>query len=144
MSFAEIKDWLHRSGHKVTPQRVTIIKVVVGSNEHLTPTAIYKKVHRIDPDIGEVTVYRTLNILEKMGVVCLLHTGDNTHSYIVSPTEHHDHIICSDCGRVVNFLHCNLAELEERLSTETGFAIKEHHLDFYGKCQECAVSNKKA
>ena len=142
MSLDEIKDRLHQAGHKVTPQRMAIIKIVLNSPEHLTPTAIYEKVHKIDAKIGEVTVYRTLNILSELGLVCLLHTGDNSHSYVASPTEHHGHIICSDCGRVVNFTNCNLKELEERLSSETGFAIKEHHLDFFGRCQEC-IKNAK-
>ncbi|MBN1367516.1 MAG: transcriptional repressor [Dehalococcoidales bacterium] len=137
MSLSEIKERLHQAGHKVTPQRLTIIKVVTGSNEHLTPAAIYRKVRRTDPEIGEVTVYRTLNILEEMGLVCLLHTGDNPPSYVASPDEHHGHIICSECGKVVNFLNCNLGELEERLSSETGFTINEHHLNFFGKCPKC-------
>ncbi len=143
MSLAEIKDRLHEAGHKVTPQRLTIIKVVTGSTEHLTPAEIYKKVHRIDPEIGEVTVYRTLNILEAMGLVCLLHTGDNTHSYVAGPTEHHGHIICSGCGKVVNFFNCNLDSLEKRLSSETGFTIDNHHLDFYGHCRECRLRVKR-
>ncbi len=143
MSLAEIKDRLRKEGHKATPQRLTIIKVVLASAEHLTPSAIYEKAHRIDPKIGEVTVYRTLNILSELGLVCLLHTGDNTQSYIASPTEHHGHIICSDCGKVVNFTNCNLEGLEKRLSAETGYAIEDHHLDFYGKCRRCTVNTKK-
>jgi Fur family ferric uptake transcriptional regulator len=144
MLLADVKKQLHQSGHKVTPQRLTIIKVVLNSTEHLTPSAIYEKAHQIDKKIGEVTVYRTLNILSELGLVCLLHTGDNTHSYVASPTGHHGHIICSECGKVVNFMNCNLQGLEKRLSSETGFAIKEHHLDFYGKCQECTVNTRKS
>jgi Fur family ferric uptake transcriptional regulator len=143
MSLAEIKDRLHRAGHKVTPQRLTVIKVVLDSTEHLTPTAIYQKAHRIDTEIGEVTVYRTLNIMAELGLVCLLHTGDNTQSYVASPTGHHDHIICSECGKVANFTDCDLESLEKRLSSETGFAINEHHLNFFGKCRECRQNIKK-
>ena len=137
MLTADIKKRLRESGHKVTPQRITIIGVVLDSTEHLTPSAIYEKAHRIDPRIGEVTVYRTLNILSELGLVCLLHTGNNAHSYVARPPGHHDHLICSECGRVVNFTECNLPGLEKRLSAKTGFAIREHRLDFYGKCREC-------
>lgn len=144
MLLTDIKDRLHRTGHKVTPQRLTIIKVVLNSTEHLTSSAIYEKAHQIDAKIGEVTVYRTLNILSELGLVCLLHTADNTHSYVASHTGHHGHIICSECGKVVNFMNCNLQGLEKRLSAETGFAIKEHHLDFFGKCQECTGNTRKS
>lgn len=137
MGINDIKRRLHESGHKATPQRVTIIKVVLDSTEHLTPSAIFEKAHLVDPKVGEVTVYRTLNILSELGLVCILHTGDNTNSYIACPPEHHDHLICSQCGRVVNFSDCNLPGLERRLSSETGFTIREHRLDFYGNCLKC-------
>ena len=143
MSLQEIKDRLHRAGHKVTHQRLTIIEVVLDSDEHLTPSEIFQKVHRVDASIGEVTVYRTLNILEELGLVCSLHTGDNSASYVASPAEHHGHIICSECGKVVNFLNCNLEGLEKRLSSETGFIIDQHHLDFFGKCRECRLNADK-
>jgi Fur family ferric uptake transcriptional regulator len=141
----EILNRLRKSGHKITPQRISIVKLVMESEEHLTPSAIYEKVHKLDPEVGEVTVYRTLNILSELGIVCLVHTNENTHSYIVRPPGHHDHLICSGCGRVINFTGCNLAGLERRLKSETGFTIKEHRLDFYGECQECnrKVSGRK-
>ncbi len=137
MVLDEIADRLHQSGHKVTPQRIAIIKIINESNELLTPSALYKKVQQIDPTVGEVTVYRTLDILSDLGLVCMVHTGENTHSYISRPPEHHDHLICSECGKVVNFTDCNVSKLEKRLVSETGFVINDHRLDFYGKCREC-------
>jgi len=129
---------LRQSGHKVTPQRVAIIKMMLESQELLTPAALYEKVKQIDETVGEVTVYRTLNILSELGLVCMVHTGENTHSYISRPPEHHDHLICEQCGKVVNFKDCNVSDLEKRLADETGFTIQEHRLDLYGKCRECS------
>jgi len=137
----EIMEKLRHSGHKVTPQRITIIDIMLNSSELLTPSALYDKVHKVDPEVGEVTVYRTLNILEKMGLVCSVHTGENTHSYIRRPPEHHDHLICSGCGKVVNFTNCNLSKLEKELMQETEFTIQNHRLDFFGKCRECSKVN---
>jgi Fur family ferric uptake transcriptional regulator len=128
---------LRRSGHKLTPQRIAIIKMVIESKEHLTPGALYEKVRQIDPEIGEVTVYRTLNILSELGLVCMVHTRENVHCYIGRPAGHHDHLICANCGKVIDFTNCNMSRLEERLSSETGFTIREHRLDFYGVCREC-------
>jgi Fur family ferric uptake transcriptional regulator len=143
MELQEISQRLRKNGHKVTPQRIMIIQTVLESNELLTPSALFDKVKKADPGVGEVTVYRTLNILESLGLVCVVHTEDNTHSYIGCPSEHHDHLICSDCGKVVNFTHCNLGLLQERLITETGFNIKDHRLDFYGQCENCSKKQRK-
>jgi Fur family transcriptional regulator, ferric uptake regulator len=137
MALDEIIVSLRRSGYKVTPQRVAIIKTVIASNELLTPSALYEKVREADPEVGAVTVYRTLNILAELGLVCMVHTRENTHSYIARPHEHHDHLICSECGQVINFTRCNLDRLQDRLKSETGFTIQGHRLDFYGRCQEC-------
>jgi Fur family transcriptional regulator, ferric uptake regulator len=133
----EIISQLRKNYHKVTPQRILIISTINASKELLTPSALYEKVHQIDPEVGEVTVYRTLNILSELGLICMIHTGENTHSYISRPLEHHGHIICTECGKVVDFSNCNLDDLEKRLMGETGFNIQEHRLDFYGKCKEC-------
>ena len=135
---------LRHNGHKVTPQRILIIKIVLESTELLTPFALYNKVKKADSGIGKVTVYRTLNILEELGLVCVVHTEENVHSYIGGLTEHHDHLICADCGKVVNFTQCNLGLLEKRLAKETGFAINDHRLDFYGRCAKCEKKNINA
>jgi Fur family ferric uptake transcriptional regulator len=143
MDLPEVIACLHDNGHKVTPQRVVIIKAVLESAELMTPSALYEKVKQADPGVGEVTVYRTLNILEELGLVCVVHTEENIHSYIGCPSEHHDHLICSDCGKVVNFTHCNLGLLEKRLAEETGFNIDDHRLDFYGRCEKCCKKSLK-
>jgi hypothetical protein len=74
-----------------------------------------------------VTVYRTLDILSELGLICEVHSGGNCRSYLMRrPQEHHHHLICADCGTVADFTDCDLSELEQRLSLETGFEIKGH------------------
>jgi Fe2+ or Zn2+ uptake regulation protein len=143
MVSSEVADLLRKSGHKATPQRMAIINIVMESKELLSPSALFEKVRRVDPEVGEVTVYRTLNILFELGLVCMVHTGENTHSYISRPPVHHGQLICSGCGKVVDFMNCNLTELEQNLISETGFDIKEHRLDFYGICRQCGSKEKK-
>ncbi len=84
-----------------------------------------------------VTVYRTLDVLSYLGIVCEVHMADNAHGYVSRPPEHHDHLSWSQCGMVVDFTNCNVSRLERRLVAETGFAIAEHRLEFYGKCRKC-------
>ena len=128
---------LKECGYKATPQRIAVLRAIADSKGHLTPTAVYRKVRHEQPNIGLVTVYRTLSLLVELGLICEVHTGENARGYVNSPLEHHGHLICSDCGAVVDFTGCNLKALEQRLSSETGFAIEGHLLDFFGYCQDC-------
>ena len=129
---------LKQRGYKLTPQRRAVLSVVASSCEHLTPAAIYERVHQERPDIGLVTIYRTLEILADLGLICEVHAGSNCRSYLVRrPAEHHHHLICSDCDTVVDFVDCDLSGLEQRLSRETDFEIESHLLEFLGRCQNC-------
>lgn len=129
---------LREHGHKLTRQRQAVLSVISHSPDHLTPAAIYEKVRRQQPSIGLVTVYRTLAVLAELGLICEVHAGGNCRSYLLTrPSRHHHHLICSDCGAVVDFTDCDLGDLEERLSHETGFEIEGHLLEFLGHCQSC-------
>ena len=131
---------LRDHGYKLTPQRHAVLKVIASSHDHLTPEAIYEKAHLKNPDIGLVTIYRTLDLLSELNLVCRVHAADGCRSYMMRrPTEHHHHLICSSCGRVVDFTGCALADLEQRLSQETMFDINGHLLEFYGLCPDCRV-----
>lgn len=128
---------LRRNGYKVTPQRRVVIRTIINSDDHLTPAEIHEKVHRDHPGIGLVTVYRTLEVLAALDLVCELHTGSNCPSYTISAPQHHHHLVCSGCGRVVDFTGHSLEELEERLARESGFRIEDHMLEFIGRCRTC-------
>ena len=128
---------LRRHGYKLTPQRRAVIGSIAASPDHLTPAAIYEKVHQERSDIGLATVYRTLEILAKLGLICELHAGGSCRSYTTGAPEHHHHLICSKCGEVVDFTGHDLSPLEKRLSRETGFEIEDHLLEFIGQCQNC-------
>ncbi len=133
----EITAVLRRHGYKFTPQRRAVIRTIASSHDHLTPAEIYEKVHQDHPNIGLVTIYRTLDMLAKLELICELHAGGSCHSYTISAPEHHHHLICSNCGKVVDFTGYDLGELGQRLSLETGFKIDSHMLEFVGLCQAC-------
>jgi len=135
---------LRRGGYKLTPQRRAIIGAISGTQEHLTPAAIYKRVHRKHPSIGLVTVYRTIDILAELDLICETHAGGSCRSYLMRrPSGHHHHLICSECGRVVDFTDCGLEKLERRLAKETSFKINGHLLEFIGQCLECSRKQKE-
>ncbi len=137
----KIAAMLRQKGYKLTPQRKTLLHVISRSQNHLTPSDIYQRVRKCHPGIGLVTVYRTLEILTGIGLICEVHTGGNRRSYLLRrPSGHHHHLICSDCGRVVDFTDCDLSGLEQRLSQETAFTIDGHLLEFSGRCQNCKIT----
>jgi len=131
---------LKQHHYKLTPQRRAVLKVIGSSQEHLTPADIYEKVQPECPGIGLVTIYRFLQILAELGLICEVRSGDNCRRYIIRrQAVHHHHLICSSCGTVVDFIDCDLSKLEERLFRETGFEMEGHLLEFYGRCQRCQI-----
>ena len=134
----QIESELRYRGYKITSQRRRIINAITGVHEHMTPAEIYEVVSREDLDIGLVTVYRTLEILAELGLICEVHVGGNCRSYLLRhPLEHHHHLVCSECGMVVDFLDCDLSNLEDRISKDNDFTIDGHILEFIGRCREC-------
>jgi Fur family ferric uptake transcriptional regulator len=132
---------LRKHGYKLTPQRHVVLKVMASSQDHLTPDSIYEKSRLVDPEIGRVTVYRTLDLLSALGLLCKVHGENGCRSYMIRrPLEHHHHLVCSSCGKVVDFTTCNLGEMERKLSQESGFDIKGHLLEFYGVCRSCVTN----
>ena len=128
---------LRQHGYKLTSQRRSVIRTIASTQDHLTPAAIYQKVHKDHPSIGLATIYRTLDILAKLELICELHAGGSCHSYTIGAPGHHHHLICSNCGEVVDFAGYDLTKLEQRLSRQTGFEIEGHLLEFIGLCQNC-------
>ena len=114
-----------------------MIRVVTSGSDYLTPGAIYEKVSEDHPDVGLVTVYRTLEVLNRLGLICKLHTGNNSCGYTIGASEHHHHLICNRCHQVVAFAHCGLEEVQQGLVEETGFRIDDHLLEFTGLCPAC-------
>jgi Fur family transcriptional regulator, ferric uptake regulator len=134
-----IESALRQHGYKVTPQRRVVIGEILNAHEHQTPADIYERVKGDHPGIGLVTIYRTLEILEDCGLICETHAGHSCRSYLLRHTSaHHHHLICSDCGKVVDFSDCGLTELENRLMEKSGFKINSHLLEFLGQCRQCA------
>jgi Fur family ferric uptake transcriptional regulator len=133
----EIKAIFRRRGFKCTPQRLAVLGILGESIRHLSINEVHKGVKRILPRTGLATIYRTLETLEKLGLVVRVHLEDGCQSYMVAPVGHHHPIVCVGCNRVVDFADCPIEDLSRRLSRKTGFTIKQHFLQLSGKCREC-------
>lgn len=130
---------LKKNGYKMTRQRRAVIRVVTSGSDYLTPGSIYEKVREDHPDVGLVTVYRTLEVLNRLGLICKLHTGNSSCGYTIGASEHHHHLICNKCHQVVAVAHCGIEEIQQGLVEETGFRIDDHLLEFTGLCPACQL-----
>ena len=132
---------LRKNGYRLTPQRHAVLKAIAESHDHMTPAEIYARVRHEYPAIGQATVYRIINLLTGLKLICRVNLAGDSQSYLMRrPTEHHHHLICSQCGRAVDFTNCGLSELEQRLSGQTGFNIEGHFLEVYGRCPDCCTT----
>jgi Fur family transcriptional regulator, ferric uptake regulator len=124
--------------YKLTPQRKAILKTISRSKDHLTPLSIHRLVQKQYPTIGLVTIYRTLDILTELGLLCKVHADENCQSYLLKrPDGHHHHLVCSDCGMILDCTSCSVEKMEKQLAQETGFKINGHLLEFNGLCPKC-------
>ena len=140
-----LKESLKQKGYKLTPQRRSIVDTIVDSEgKHLTAEEIYDEVKKKCPEIGLATVYRTILLLEQIGIVSKIHLNDGCSRYelVHEDEEHrHHHLICNDCKKVIEVQDDLLEELEERIRNTYGFDILDHSVKFFGICSEC--KNKK-
>lgn len=129
---------LRQGGYKLTPQRRAVVDALSTSASRLTPAQVHACVSRIAPEVGLVTVYRTLRILVDLDVVCEISVDGRQPTYLLSrPKEHHHHIVCTSCGRVVDFTSDAIEKLGRRLAAETGYSVQGHVLEFSGTCPGC-------
>lgn len=136
-----IKEKLQEKGYKLTTQRKSILQVIVDNfDEHLSCEEIYNIVVEDYPEIGIATVYRTLQLFEKLDIVFKLNFNDGYSRYELSAdsdNHHHHHLICLNCGNVTEVKLDLLDALEEEIEKEGQFTIINHNVKFYGYCSEC-------
>jgi Fur family transcriptional regulator, ferric uptake regulator len=138
MNTTKLEKVLREHGYKLTNQRLAVLSIIEISHDHLTPAAIYERVKLEYPTIGIVTVYRMLDVLLRLKLVCRVHSQGDCRSYLLRrPDGHHHHLVCSECGTVVDFTNCDIGTLARRISKKTGFQIQGHLLEFQGICHKC-------
>lgn len=127
---------LRRAGYKITPSRMAVLEVIAQEGEHLNPNEVLDQAKSIHAGIGRATVYRTLELLTQLGIVRPIYVGEDGPIYIRAEGGHH-HLVCSNCGRVVDFERCAADEIANELAARHGFDITSHLLEFYGVCPDC-------
>jgi len=134
---AAFADFIKRKGLKTTRQRSTIISTFFRLRGHISVEELLNEVKKANPRIGYATVYRTLHLLVESNLVEERRFGDGRARYEGhSDVEHHDHMICLECGEIFEFFNPRLEALQEKLAEENNFKIYRHRLELYGACQD--------
>lgn len=140
MDIEQLKKIFEKNGHKFTKQRQIIFNAIKNANsKHLTPEELFSIVHQNNKQVGIATVYRTLNIFEELGIVNKQEFTDsvNTYELIGQNDAHHDHLICENCGKIVEEKILENDELSEILKDKYDFDLDYYSLRIYGICSDC-------
>lgn len=130
-------DELKQAGLKTTMPRLKILEILESDkNQHLSAEEIYKLILDADEGIGLATIYRVLTQFEAAGLV-LRHNFGERSVFELADTAHHDHMVCDNCGKIIEFHDEKIEEQQIKLAEQFGFVIRDHSLCLYGLCKEC-------
>ena len=136
---------LQQLGLKRTAQRDLILDIFLKTEAHLSSDDLYRLVQKEDPSIGQTTVYRTLKLLSEAGLAREVRFGDNrTHYEHNYKHQHHDHMICSKCGRIIEFFSAELEAIQDAMAAKHRFQVTQHLLRIIGLCADCRRNQKDA
>lgn len=121
-----------QKGLRMTDQRRVIARVLGEAHDHPDVDELYRRASAIDNRISIATVYRTVRLFEEAGILSRLDFGDGRSRYEEVPTEHHDHLIDTKSGRVIEFHNDELEALQERIARELGYRLVDHRMELYG------------
>lgn len=135
---------IKEAGLKVTRPREKILAVLERSERrHLSAEDVYKELLNSGEDIGLATVYRVLTQFEGAGLVCRRHFETGQSVFELNSGDHHDHLVCIKCGRVVEFCDPIIEERQSKIAEERNFRIEDHSLVLYGICSECEKTKRR-
>ena len=120
-------------GIKLTHQRRVIAKVLSKSDDHPDANLVFKRSSKIDSNISMATVYRTMKLFEDTNIVVVRDFGDGRSRYEIFSNEHHDHLIDTDSGDVIEFVNEEIEALQHKVAKKLGYTLTGHRLELYGK-----------
>lgn len=129
---------IQKAGLRRTSQRDLILEIFLKTDDHLTSEDLYWLVQKKDSSVGQTTVYRTLKLLTEAGLARETRFGDGKTYYEHHYNhDHHDHLICTECGDVIEFFSAEIEDLQDKIAVEYGFRLTNHSLRMWGICGNC-------
>jgi len=136
-----LTDRLREKSHKITGPRQAVLNLLASCCHPMSPKEIFTALPKKECDL--VTIYRSLRLLEQMGMVKRFDFGDGTARFELlaeGDDGHHHHLVCVQCSEIVELDECSMAELEQRIAANNGFKAVTHKLEFFGVCPHCQGS----
>jgi Fur family ferric uptake transcriptional regulator len=142
----ELQAYMAKKGLRSTSQRRLVTDVFFRTGGHMSIEDLLAKVRQQDSRVGYATVYRTLRLLAECELANVRHFGDGVTRYEVADEgeHHHDHLICTDCKRIVEFEDEAIEVLQDRVAERYGFSLRSHKHELYGVCPECQAAKNSA
>ena len=132
------QEYIQKYGLRRTGQRDLILEIFLQTEEHLSSEDLYWLVQKQDPAVGQTTVYRTLKLLTEAGLAREVRFGDGKTYYEHHYNhEHHDHMICTECGKVIEFFSPELEAMQDEMAEKYNFKPTHHSLRILGICEDC-------
>ena len=128
---------LRERGYRLTPQRLMILAAIEGSRDHISAEEIYAPVAAKYPHVNISTVYRTLELLKKLGMVYEINLGEGRIRYHAEESGHHHHLVCQQCGTVIDIDEAALSSLRDILLRDYHFQAELRHVGVFGICESC-------
>jgi len=132
------KEALKKEGLKYTPQRTAVLEEIIKDKGHRESEEIYLALKKSGQHVSRATVYRTMDILVNNGFARKMNLGDGRARYeskVNSP--HHDHLVCMDCGLIVEFMDQQIEDLQDKIAIQYNFQLKRHIHQLFGLCKKC-------
>jgi Fur family ferric uptake transcriptional regulator len=135
-----LRAFITKEGLKNSRQRETIARVFFGSEEHIRVDELLTRVRKVDDRVSQATVYRTMKLLVECGLAEARQFQDGQTRYEPCDDhgEHHDHLICVVCGKIIEFVDSRIEVLQDAVAKEYGFTITDHKMELYGTCNDPA------
>jgi Fur family transcriptional regulator, ferric uptake regulator len=141
---ADLQSVLHQVGRRWTGQRQLVLEILQNHSGHLDADELFRLAQLRDPRISLSTIYRTLNILNDLGLIEEEHLGEEHHHYEAGSTEEHYHLICSACGEVIEFRSPFANILTATVAKEHDYDIEQMHIEISGYCARCRAKKTVA
>lgn len=137
--------FLKKVGLKATLPRIKILEILEsgGTARHMSAEDVYKALLEHGEDVGLATVYRVLTQFEQAGILTRHHFEGGQSVFEMDEGRHHDHILCTKCGRVDEFFDPTIEERQKAIADKFGYSMTDHSLYIYGICKECREKEKK-
>ncbi len=134
----DIAGELSKQGYRMTPQRLMILSAIENSDNHISAEEIYSQIVAKYPNVNISTVYRTLELLKQLGLVTETNLGEGRVRYHPAEKGHHHHLVCRECGAIIDLDEALLAPLKGALLREYKFSADLKHLAILGHCVNCS------